>query len=173
MSIRLTTRVSWSVLANLLSIYPLSLGTVCTPPAMYCNVKTNNSNHHLHPPLLQKLWFLIRKFPFLSAVRTTWKAKRFNRFFKVPFWQMEVLGRRRPRMMSNFLAVKNRFLPKCFKSEFSAVAARILTEHSTPHYVCTDESVCGIFSSTSTSLAFALMHTWHNQVSVYFLFSKV
>ena len=116
MSIRLATRVSWSVLANLLSIYPLSLGTVCTPPAMSCNVKTNNSNHHLHPPLLQELWFLIRKFPFLSAVRTTWKAKRFNRFFKVPFWQMEVLGGRRPGMMSNFLAVKNRFLPKCFKN---------------------------------------------------------
>ena len=117
MSIRLTRRVSWSVLANLLSIYPLSLGTVCTPPAMSCNVKTNNSNHHLHPPLLQELWFLIRKFPFLSAVRTTWKAKRFNRFFKVPFWQMEVLGGRRPRMMSNFLAVTNKFLLKCFKSD--------------------------------------------------------
>ena len=146
MSIRLTTRVSWSVLANLLSIYPLSLGTVCTPPAMSCNVKTNNSNHHhLHPPLLQELWFLIRKFPFLSAVRTTWKAKRFNRFFKVPFWQMEVLGGRRPGMMSNFLAVKNRFLLKCFKSECSAVAVMIL---STAHHTMSEqisESVCGIF----------------------------
>ena len=145
MSIRLTTRVSWSVLANLLSIYPLSLGTVCTPPAMSCNVKTNNSNHHLHPPLLQELWFLIRKFPFLSAVRTTWKAKSFNRFFKVPFWQMEVLGGRRPGMMSNFLAVKNRFLLKCFKSECSAVAVMIL---STAHHTMSEqisESVCGIF----------------------------
>ena len=153
MSIRLTTRVSWSVLANLLSIYPLSLGTVCTPAAMSCNVKTNNSssNHHLHPPLLQELWFLIRKFlhqvefPFLSAVRTTWKAKRFNRFFKVPFWQMEVLGGRRPGMMSNFLAVKNRFLLKCFKSECSAVAVMIL---STAHHTMSEqisESVCGIF----------------------------
>ena len=50
MSIRLTTRVSWSVLANLLSIYPLSLGTVCTPPAMSCNVKTDNQQLQPPPP---------------------------------------------------------------------------------------------------------------------------
>ena len=134
MSIRLATRVSWSVLANLLSIYPLSLGTVCTPPAMSCNVKTNNSNHHLHPPLLQELWFLIRKFlefPFLSAVRTTWKAKRFNRFFKVPFWQMEVLGYGGLEWWAIFLRSKIGFYRNVLNQNFQWWRWWFLLQHTT------------------------------------------